>query len=224
MISKSKLATLFAVSSFVMAGALSPASAASPMSNAFVANARANVDFLDSSSRLALTQSSNPRIHAFAHREALEETITGNSLVAFASTNGQIGFGQPLTADNGPLSPVVGVATLPLDVATNVTTSFGNNVDAVLSGRSVAIDDPLAPRLIAPQPVVPAGMADLDRLRAMQGRDFDALYRSTQRDALSQLATLYRDYLQNGDDQALRAIAQTELPKINRDLRELSSI
>lgn len=221
---KSKLATLFAVSSLLVAGAVAPAAAASPISNAFVANARANVDFLDSSSRLALTQSSNPRIRAFAHREARDETIVGNSLVAFASTNGQIVVGQTAVGE-GPLAPVVGVAVLPLDVATNVTTSLGNNVDAVLSGRSVAIDDPLAPRVVAaPQPTMTASMADLDRLRGMQGRDFDALYRSTQRDALTQLATLYRDYLQNGDDEALRAIARNELPKINRDLRELSSI
>ncbi|WP_158811918.1 DUF4142 domain-containing protein [Beijerinckia sp. L45] len=219
---KSKLATLFAVSSCVLAGVAAPAMAASPMSNAFVANARANVDFLDSSSRLALAQSSSARIRAFAHREAREETIASNSLVAFASTNGQIVVGQTLV--DGPMGPVVGVAVLPLDVASNVTTSVGNNVDAVLSGRSVAIDDPLTPRLAAPQPYLPASAADLDRLRGLQGREFDALYRSTQRDALMQLATLYRDYLQNGDDEALRALARSELPKINRDLRELSSV
>jgi predicted outer membrane protein len=221
--SKSKLATLFAVSSLVLAGAVAPAVAASPMSNAFVANARANVDFLDSSSRLALTQSSNPRIRAFAHQEARDETIVSNSLVAFASTNGQIVVGQTYVGD-GPLAPVVGAAVLPLDVATTVTTSVGNNVDAVLSGRSVAIDDPLTPRVVTPQAYLPASTADLDRLRGLQGREFDALYRSTQRNALSQLATLYRDYLQNGDDEALRAIARSELPKINRDLRELSAI
>ena len=225
MIGSAKLATLLAASSLLVVGAISTASAASPVSEAFLANVRPNVDFLDRSSRLAMTQSSSPRVRAFAHSEAKEQTITANSLVAFQSANGDIALVGPATGlGTGALTPVVGLATLPLDVAANLTTGIGDNVGNVLSGRSVAIDNPLAPRPVGAQPLLAAGADDLVRLQTMSGRDFDALYRSTQTDALRQLATLYRDYIQNGDDDALRALASRELPKINVRLRELNAI
>lgn len=229
MMSKTGMAALFAASTFVLAGAASPAFAASPMTGAFVANARANVDFLDSASRLALTQSDSASVRSFARHEAREQTIAGNSLVAFSEANPPpvVATGPVIGPDGGLLGPVAGVATLPLDVAANVTTSVGNNVDNVITGRSVAIDNPLAPPMAAapmPMPADRAATADLDRLRGLHGRDFNVLYRSSQRDALNQLRVLYSDYMQNGDDAALRAMARRELPKINRDLRELDRI
>ncbi len=89
------------------------------------------------------------------------------------------------------------------------------------------IDGPLAPLTVArtPDPSIARTLAaereDLSRLASMNGRAFNALYLSTQSDALRQLATLYRDDLRNGDDPALRAIATRELPKKNSRIAEL---
>ena len=227
---KIKLATLFATGSLLLASASVPAFAASVMTDAFVANARPNVDFLDVSSRLALDHSGNPRIRAFARSEAREQTITANSMVAWVQTNTRAGAVAALdpTPVAGPLAPVADLATVPLDVASNVTIGVTNGVGDVLTGRSVAIDDPFAvltpvPRRVAPvgAQLLPAEQNDLARLQALSGKSFDALYRSTQDDALRQLAVLYRDYSRNGDDPALRTLATNELPKINARLSEL---
>ena len=113
-----------------------------------------------------------------------------------------------------------------------MVTSVTGNVDNLLTGRSVALGslaplDTAAPVVtVAPRDpgLLPAGTDDLNRLRDMNGIAFDALYRSTQLDALRQLSTIYRDYIQNGDDDSLRAIAQRELPKINHRIAELGRI
>ena len=203
-----------AVTGVLLAGISAPALAASAQSEAFVANARPNVNFIDESSRLALDKSRSRAVRAFAYREARDATIASNSLVAWAQTNtigGQaVALGTPVV----PLLPAVtDLAFAPVAVATDVVT-----------GRSVAIDAPLT---VHPVAVVPAGALlpseqdDLSRLQARSGRDFDILYKSTQLDALRQLATIYSDYQSNGDDPALRAIAARELPKINARIVEL---
>ena len=235
MTSKIGLCALLATGSLLIAGAGAPALVDQAMNEAFVANVRPNVDFLDRSSRIALDKSSNARIKAFAHSEAKDETITANSLVAWTQTN--TGSGEavalgavPVQAIAGPLGPISDLATAPLAVAGNVTLDVTGGVDEVLTGRSVAIDNPAAPLVVTrtPDPTVartlPAQGKDLTRLSSLNGREFNALYVSTQSDALHQLATLYRDYLRNGNDPALRAIATRELPKINdriADLRRL---
>ena len=232
MTSMSRLRTLLATGSLLLAGAGAPAFADPMMNDAFVSNVRPNVDFLDKSSRMAMDKSSNARIRAFAHSEAKDETITANSLVAWTQTNTRAGEAvalgvAPAQPATGPLAPIGDLATAPLVVAGNVTTGVTNGVGDVLTGRSVAIDDPLAPLNVTrtPDPTIaqtlPAERDDLSRLSASNGRDFNALYLSTQSDALHQLATLYRDYLRNGDDPALRAIATRELPKVNARIADL---
>ena len=211
------------VSLLALAG---PAAAASPATDAFVANVRPNVDYLDSSSRLALDKSSNGTVRAFAHREAMEQTIAGNSLVAWTQTNTargeDVALGRPLVGNGA--SPVNDVAALPLGVVGDVTSGVGD----LVTGRSVAIDRPLTvtPNVDRDAPtlggqLLPADAQDLSRLRGMSGRRFDALYRSTQLDSLRQLSVLYRDYAANGDDLALRALANRELPRINDRIVEL---
>ena len=201
-----------------------PAACASPATDAFVANVRPNVDFLDRSSRLALDKSSTGAVRAFAHREAMEQTVAANSLVAWTQTNTargeDVALGRPLQGSvAAPPAPAGDLAAVPFGIAGDVT----NGVGDLVTGRSVAIDRPLTvtPNATAPDAptlggrLLPAGADDLSRLQAMSGRQFDALYRSTQLDSLRQLATLYRDYAANGDDPALRAMARRELPRIN---------
>ena len=224
-----RLAGFVAASAFAAAGALSPAQAASPMTDAFIANVRPNVVFLDSTSRMALDKSPSRAVRAFAHGEAKQQTIAANSITAWVQTNTARGeavaLGYPAVAS--PLEPVTSVALLPLDVANGVT----NGVGDVITGRSVAIDRPLT---VTPAPVagptsdstigselLPSERSDMARLDSMQGRAFDALYRSTQLDGLRQLAALYSGYAVNGDDPALRAIAATELPRIKARIVEL---
>lgn len=211
------LAALLA-SGAVVLGAGTPASAASAMSDAFVATAGPQVDFLDDSSRLALDMSHNARLRAFAHDEAMEQTLTGNQFVAWSEINGPSGDAVATSRPAGAPAQVAGDLAAPLDMAVGAARGVTNGVDDVLTGRSVAVAGQPAP-LVGVTP--PASRRDLDRLRAASGRDFDALYRSTQRDSLDQLATLYRSYIADGDDPALRALAERELPRVEHRLDQL---
>lgn len=202
-----------AATTAVLATTLS-ASAASQATDAFVANVRPNVDFLDRSSRLALDKSKGAAVRSFAHSEAMEQTIAANSLVAWTQTSTARGeavaLGEPVS---GALAPLAEIAAVPLDVT--------NGVGDLVTGRSVAVDRPLVvtrmPREAATpgDTLLPAGAQNMSRLQDLGGRQFDALYRSTQLDSLRQLATLYRDYATSGDDPSLRALSVRELPRVN---------
>jgi len=82
---------------------------------------------------------------------------------------------------------------------------------------------PGAARLSAPN-LLPAQVSNLKRLSASQGSSFDKLFVSTQMEALVQLQILYRDFLQNGTDPGLRAIATRELPKLEQTISELDKL
>ncbi len=206
---------LLTVATVALVAATASASAASPATDAFVANVRPNVDLLDRSSRLALDKSPSAAVRAFAHGEAMEQTIAANSLVAWTQTNtvrGEaVALGAPVAGT--VVAPLADIAAVPLDVT--------NGVGDLVTGRSVAVDRPLTVTRgrgdgsTLGSTLLPAGAEDLSRLQDLSGRQFDALYRSTQLDSLRQLATLYRDYAVNGDDPSLRAMAVRELPRVN---------
>jgi len=82
---------------------------------------------------------------------------------------------------------------------------------------------PGAARLSAPN-LLPAQVSNLKRLSASQGSSFDKLFVSTQMEALVQLQILYRDFLQNGTDPGLRAIATRELPKLEQTISALDKL
>ncbi len=238
-----KLAFL-AVSGCLFGLAASSALAASPQTDAFVTNARPNVTFLDSASRLALEKAGSPRLRAFAHEEAKEQTIAGNAFVAWAETNTRrgeavatggaasvvttpvggvlngagAGVGQVLS----PLGPVGAIAAAPLAVAGGDTNGDGAPVDGTVGGVLTGIAGSAANGQLIGSGLLPSNREDYARLQSLSGRQFDELYRSTQQDALRQLAVLYRDYAASGDDPALRSLASSELPKVNRRLEEVS--
>jgi predicted outer membrane protein len=172
---------------------------------AFVANVIPNVNFLNDSSRMALDRSSNPLIRREAHKIAVEQTIAGNSMTAWADTNAPVMTGR--SAYSG--DPLIGLASLPL----NVIIGVGNGVTG---GNIVASNDGRA--------LLRSQSEDLSRLAGSSGASFDSLYRDTQLDSLRQLATLYTDYVATGDDPALRNLAQSELPKIRMRIRDLNRI
>lgn len=78
--------------------------------------------------------------------------------------------------------------------------------------RLAGVSGPAA-RISAPN-FLPSQADTLQRLSASQGKKFDLLFVSSQMEALSQLQTLYRDFIQNGADPGLVAIAARELPKV----------
>jgi len=82
---------------------------------------------------------------------------------------------------------------------------------------------PGAAKLSAPN-LLPPQVGNLQRLSASQGKNFDSLFVSTQMEALVQLQTLYRDFIQNGTDPGLMAIAARELPKVEQSMSALSAL
>ena len=81
-------------------------------------------------------------------------------------------------------------------------------------------------RLVAPadnRVVIDAAQPapDLTRLAAQQGREFDAVYVSDQTRALERLVAAYKDFILNGDDEGLRALAVRDLPQAQRLLAEV---
>ena len=215
-----RFALLAGAAAVAFVSASASAYAASAATSAFVANVRPNVDFLDRSSRMALDKTLNPVVRSYAHSQAMEQTVAANSLVAWTQTNTVAGQADALGSTIvPPLAPIGGIVTAPLDIAAGVT----GDVDRLATGRSVAIDRPLTVPSTATggNALLPAGADDLDRLGGLSGRRFDALYRATQLDSLRQLSTLYRSYAAEGDDPALRVLAERELPRVNARIVEL---
>jgi predicted outer membrane protein len=82
---------------------------------------------------------------------------------------------------------------------------------------------PGATKLKAPN-LLSAQVTSLQRLSASSSHDFDALFVSAQMEALVQLQILYRDFIQNGTDPGLHAIAERELPKVEQTISALDSL
>lgn len=80
-----------------------------------------------------------------------------------------------------------------------------------------------AQKLKAPN-LLPSQVTSLQRLSASSSQDFDALFVSAQMEALVQLQILYRDFIQNGTDPGLHAIAERELPKVEQTISALDSL
>jgi len=183
-----------------------PGMAQSSRTAAFVTNAMANINFINDASRMALERSGNPAIRRVAYRLADEQTIAGNSMTAWADTSAPLMTGR---SAYDPNNPIAGLVSLPF----NVVAGTGN---MLTGGNFVASSDG--------RTLLSAQADDLSRLSAMNGPDFNQLYRSTQLDSLHQLVTLYTDYAINGDDPGLRALARSELPKIKMRIHELNRI
>ncbi|WOJ89027.1 DUF4142 domain-containing protein [Methylocapsa polymorpha] len=105
--------------------------------------------------------------------------------------------------------------------AANSLTAWVNTSGPVVTSRSTFSGSTArvsAPRLLQSQ-------ADLlQRLSILQGRDFDALYISSQKDALQQLANSYQGYIDNGGDPGLHAIAVRELENLMTALTRLDAL
>lgn len=185
-----KLAAVYVTGALSVAAACMPAHAASPVTRFFMNNVAANLDFLEKSSRLALTHSRNPEVRAFAGSEAEEQAIAASAIDLWAGAR---------------KTPFIVVASVEPPLQT---------------GRSVAV----AEEQVMPDTRVPLGATNLDRLQSLSGTGFDNLYWQQQLDALKQVETDYVSYAADGDDPVLRAIAERELPKIERRLEALAKL
>ena len=181
----------------LLSGALlssaAPAFAASPISNAFMANVQANVDFLAKSSRLALDRSTSSAARTFSEAEA---TDAARIDLALAEARPSEGTTKLAAADT----------------------------DALMTGRSVSIDVPTGGPAKAANGRAPMGAADLAALGRLSGKSLDDTLWQKQLDALSQLRADYQAYADDGDDPALAAMAQRELPNVEARLAALSKI
>ena len=180
----------------VLASALSltvaPAFAASPISSAFMANVRANLDFLARSSELAVGHAASSAARDFARSEAADVARTSVALDEARPSEG--------------------------------TKLAAADTDALMTGRSVAIDAPIGGPAKAANGRAPLGAKDLDALAKLSGKTFDDALWLKQVDALSQLRADYQAYADDGDDPALGAMAERELPKVEARLAALSKI
>ena len=187
----------------VAAGAV-PAWAVSSRTKAYISNLQPNINYLNAASRLALKRSSSARLRGFAHKVALNETIAGNSLVAWEQLNSYTPGQQGSRGSQGN--------------GNNGGNGNGGNAQQADSSPGRSSSDSNTGRLL------PSDSKDLDRLRSREGRSFDALYRTTQLDSLRQLTTLYRGYIDNGDNPTLKRNAQRQLSIVKQRLAELSRL
>ena len=151
--------------------------------------------------------------------------------VAFLDRSSRIAANRSQSADTRAFasSEVTEQAQL-LSGLTNLMPLIAST-DAVITGRSVAIDGqpvpdaaPLEKSQQAANGRAPLVQQDLASLSGLSGRAFDNLYWQQQLDSLSQIEADYRAYIANGDDPVLVDMAKTELPKIVRRLELLSKI
>lgn len=197
--------TMLAAVGLVLGASPAPVVAASITAEDFVATARPTIDFLEISSRIALANSDSGRTRVFARGEIKDQTDARDSFVAWRQAERRAIASAAATPSIDGLGPIAGLATVPLSALASLSGSPGF---------------PLAPLPSAAR-FRAAVQQDLARLSALRGSDFDALYLSTQAAALLRLSNAYKDFILNGDDETLRAIAVHALPKVQRRIADL---
>ena len=191
---RSVLTNSLAIAAFMVAAAQSPAMADPTITEAFLANVKPNVRFLEQSSKLALARSNataGAALRAYAQGEATDAVKTAAAL------------------DDAQ--------------AVRVASMVPASADDVTTGRSVAVD-PVAGLGQAANGRSPMGQKDVDGLAKLSGRAFRDAFWLKQVDALSQLRADYEDYAANGDDAGLVAMARRRLPDVEHRLALLSKL
>ncbi len=186
----------------------SPSPADPGATERFLANLVPNVDFLDRSSRFALTNSKDARLKKYAFDEARDQTLAANDLYDWSQASG-------LSA----MSAIAGKAWqghgsgADLDRTPTGSTPTSGAAQTPAYNEPVATDDRL-----------PRGQEDLDSLEGLEGSDFDSEYKEKQKDALSQIQTDYSDYLAHGDDPRLLDLARRQLPQVKKQIEALRKL
>lgn len=186
---------------------VSPAYGAPPAPSAlttrFLAEAEPTVLFLDRASALAADRAATRGLRAFARREQAEQAQAGADLAGAA------------------MPPPVGKD--PLDTAAAASSGIDRGAGALLSVLPGVLRTPDAWSIAADRAIAEAGAADLVGLTRLDGQAFDALYRTAAVENLRRLEALYRDYVENGEDDRLRAFSVHALPRVKADLDRLNA-
>jgi len=182
-----------------------PAAAASITSDDFVAIARPTADFLVAASDLALSASESRAIRAAARSEAAEARAIAAEIAGWRQDESvaEAKAAQAPTIDR--LGPIASAISVPLEAV----------------ARTASAPSYFFTRLPSADRLDAAGQADLARLAALAGPSFDSLYVEMDLAALRRLERVCRDFVLNGDDPTLRALAVHALPKLQREIAVL---
>lgn len=175
----------------------------------YVAAVRQNVVFLAEASRLAEQRSASDKVKAFARREASDEQRVADNLKFWETERGLSAFAPSML------------------MASNDVETITETADAIMTGRSVAVDPNAASEWTRPESgvaMVSPGVLVIPQLTRLEGDAFDALYKKTQSIALQELAGFYEAYSLTGKDATLKAIALRQLPIVKQRLADLDTL
>ena len=169
-----------------------PARAAtSPITDAFVAATTPAYEALRRADALALA-ARGARLQRFAREDDASQSAASGALLAWE----QAQIRADKAAAQTPTIDGLGPLLYPFDAVVFPLNVHGNAV-------------------------VDAYRATLAQLSALQGAEFEALFRERQGAILRRLIESYIDYIKNGDDPGLRLLAVRNLPRARRLLAEL---
>jgi predicted outer membrane protein len=142
--------------------------------------------------------------------------------VNFIATASRLAIGN---SHNSKIQKLAGTLAKDQTAVANSLSAWVNVNGPVVSLRSPYTGQigPGAAKLAAPN-LLPSQVSKLHRLSAAHGSDFDSLFVSTETEALVQLQTLYSDFMQNGTNPGLLAIAKRELPKVQQTISALEAL
>ena len=189
---------------FVALSAAGPARAASITCEDFAAVVGPSAAYVAASSDLAADTASKS-VRAVARRRATEARAIVDALEAWRQEQARadVAAARAPTLDN--LGPIANTLSVPLEAVARTASSPGYFFTRLPS--ATRIED--------------ASQADLARLAALSGRDFDEVYLETDLAALRRLERVCRDFVLNGDDVTLRALAVRSLPQLRREIAAL---
>ena len=183
-------------------------SRASVTTDDFVAILGPSADYLAASSDLAQSAAGSRGIRATARAQAASARALIADLAAWrrAEARAEVAAAQAPTLDG--LGRTFNALSVPLEAVARTASSPGYLFTRLPSaGR---LDD--------------AGRADYARLSALAGAPFDALYVETDLTALRRLERACKDFVLNGDDETLRALAVHALPRLQREIIALGRL
>ena len=183
-------------------------SRASITTDDFVAILGPSADYLAASSDLAVSAAGSRGIRAAARAQAAGARTLIAELAAWrqAQASAEVAASHAPTLDG--LGPAFDALSVPLEAVARTASSPGYVFTRL----------PSATRLDE------AGRADLARLSTLAGAPFDARYVETDLAALRRLERACKDFVLNGDDETLRALAVHALPRLQREIAALSRL
>ncbi len=199
--------TIVAAAALALLLAAAPARA-SVTTDDFVAILGPSADYVAASSELALSAAPSGAVRAAARAQLATARTLATELAAWrqAQARAEVAAAHAPTIDG--LGPVFDALSVPLEAVARTASAPGYPFTRLPSASR--LDD--------------AGRTDLAHLAATAGAPFDALYIETDLAALRRLERACKDFVLNGDDETLRALAVHALPRLQREIAALSRL